>query len=169
MRRSRNLPAPCCIDERVARGAQLWRKPAVRTYDPVSASSLSGSRWPTVSEGPIVVLRHSTSKSAIKTIAPSHWHRVPTDRWRPRLRDGEEKRWLAAARARLGAVRAESHGDLLNRALRLPELEGLKGERGRPIQGAIADEGERLQAGIAYAGGARSPLLDVLFHNLKVP
>jgi hypothetical protein len=81
----------------------------------------------------------------------------------------EEKRWLAAARARLGAVRAESHGDLLNRALRLPELEGLKGERGRLIQGAIADEVERLQAGIAYAGGARSPLLDVLFHNLKVP
>jgi hypothetical protein len=81
----------------------------------------------------------------------------------------EEKRWLAAARARLGAVRPESRGDLLNRALRLPELEGLKGERGRLIQGAIADEVERLQAGIAYAGGARSPLLDVLFHNLKVP
>jgi hypothetical protein len=81
----------------------------------------------------------------------------------------EEKGWLAAARARLGAARVESHGDLLNRALRLPELDGLKGERGKLLQGAIADEVERLQAGIAYAGGARSPLLDVLFHNLKMP
>ena len=85
----------------------------------------------------------------------------------PALED--EKGWLAAARARLGSARAESHGDLLHRALRLPELEGLKGERGKLLHGAIADEVERLQAGIAYAGGARSPLLDVLFHQLKVP
>ncbi|MEO7735829.1 MAG: hypothetical protein ABIY55_33045 [Kofleriaceae bacterium] len=81
----------------------------------------------------------------------------------------EEKRWLDAARARLGAARVESYGGLLNRALRLPALEGLKGERGKQLQAAVADEVERLQAGIAYAGGARSPLLDVLFHNLKVP
>ena len=81
----------------------------------------------------------------------------------------DEKAWLAAARVRLGAARVESHGDLLNRALRLPELEALKGERGKLLQSAVADEVERLQAGIAFAGGARSPLLDVLFHNLKVP
>ncbi len=81
----------------------------------------------------------------------------------------EEKGWLAAARARLAAARASSHGDLLNRALRLPELESLKGERGKLLQGAIADEVERLQASIAYTGGARSPLLEVLFLNLKVP
>lgn len=81
----------------------------------------------------------------------------------------EEHGWLAAARARLAAVRVEAHGDLLDRALRLPELEGLKGERGKLLQGAIADEVERLQAGITVAGGPRSPLLDVLFHNLKVP
>ena len=81
----------------------------------------------------------------------------------------EENGWLAAARVRLGATRIESYGDLLNRALRLPELEGLKAERGKLLQAAVADEVERLQAGIAYAGGARSPLLDVLFHNLKVP
>jgi len=81
----------------------------------------------------------------------------------------EEKGWLAAARARLVAARVESHRDLLNRALRLPELAGLKGERGKLLQSAIADEVERLQAGIAYSGGARSPFLDVLFHNLKVP
>jgi len=81
----------------------------------------------------------------------------------------EEKQWLAAARARLGGVRAETHGDLLNRALRLPELEGMKGDRAKLIQDGIADRFERLQAGIAYAGGPRSPLLEMLFHNLKVP
>jgi hypothetical protein len=80
----------------------------------------------------------------------------------------EEKRWLDAARARLETARVAWQGDLLHRALRLPELEGLKGERGKLLQSAIADEVERLQAGIAYAGGARAPLLDVLFHNLKV-
>lgn len=81
----------------------------------------------------------------------------------------EEQGWLAAARARLAAARVESHGELLDRALRLPELEGLKAEQGKRLQGAIADEVERLQAGIAYVGGARSPVLDVLFVNLKVP
>jgi hypothetical protein len=81
----------------------------------------------------------------------------------------QEKGWLAAACARLQAARVEEHGDLLNRALRLPELEGAKGERGKLLQAAIADELERLQAGIAYVASARSPLLDVLFQNLKVP
>ncbi len=80
----------------------------------------------------------------------------------------EERGWLAAARARLGAARVEAHGDLLDRALRLPELESLKGERGKLLQGAIADEVERLQAAIVLAGSARSPLLEVLFQSLKV-
>ena len=81
----------------------------------------------------------------------------------------EEQGWLAAARARLEAAQVAAHGPLLDRALRLPELEGLKGERGKLLQAAIADELERLQAGIAFAGGVRSPLLDVLFHNFKMP
>jgi hypothetical protein len=81
----------------------------------------------------------------------------------------QEKEWLAAACARLGAARVEAHGELLNRALRLPELEGQKGERGKLLQVAIADELERLQASITYVGGARSPLLEMLFLNLKVP
>ncbi len=81
----------------------------------------------------------------------------------------EEQAWLAAAVARLSAVHVEAHGNLLDRALRLPELESLKGERGKLLQGAIADEVERLQAGITLVGGARSPLIDVLFQNLKVP
>jgi hypothetical protein len=81
----------------------------------------------------------------------------------------DEKAWLAAACARLASVASDAHRGLLDRAIRLPELEGQKGERGKLLQGAVADEVERLQAGIAYAGGARSPLLDVLFLNLKIP
>ncbi|MDQ3369869.1 MAG: hypothetical protein M3680_31005 [Myxococcota bacterium] len=80
-----------------------------------------------------------------------------------------EKAWLAAAVARLAAAQVESHGKLLDRALRLPELESVKGERGKLLQAAIADEVERLQAAITLVGGARSPLIEVLFLNLKVP
>ncbi|HET9622280.1 MAG TPA: hypothetical protein VFP84_12995 [Kofleriaceae bacterium] len=79
-----------------------------------------------------------------------------------------EKAWLAAARDRLATARPDAHGALLDRALRLPELDGLKDERGKLLQGAIADEIERLQAGIAFAGGARSPLLDALFQGFKL-
>ncbi|HEY0195266.1 MAG TPA: hypothetical protein VGC42_29325 [Kofleriaceae bacterium] len=82
---------------------------------------------------------------------------------------GDEARWLDAARTRLGSVRIDALGALLVRGLRLPELEGQKAERGKLLQGALADDVEKLQAGIAYAGGSRSPLLDVLFHNLKLP
>ena len=80
-----------------------------------------------------------------------------------------ERGWLAAARERLASAVASSYGDLLDRALRLPELESLKGERGKLLQAAIADEVERLQGAIAAAGTARSPLLEVLFKDLKVP
>lgn len=79
----------------------------------------------------------------------------------------DEQAWLAAARARLGGVVVD--GALLDRALRLPELEAQKGERGKLMQGAIADGLERLQAGIAHVGGPRSPLLEILFQNLKLP
>jgi hypothetical protein len=77
-----------------------------------------------------------------------------------------ERGWLAAARERLPRQR---FGSLLDRALRLPELESLKSEHGKRLQVAIADEVERLQGAIALAGTARSPLLEVLFHNLKMP
>ncbi len=80
-----------------------------------------------------------------------------------------ERGWLAAARERLAAVEVNSYGSLLDRALRLPELESLKGEHGKRLQGAIADEVERLQGAITHAGTARSPLLEVLFLNLKIP
>ena len=81
----------------------------------------------------------------------------------------EELRWLEAARARLATVSVTSQRALLDRALRLVELESLKPERGKHLQVAVADEIERLQAGIGFTGGARSPLLEVVFANLKVP
>ncbi len=81
----------------------------------------------------------------------------------------QEQGWLAAARERLATVRGTSYRELLDRALRLPELESLKSEHGKRLQFAIADELERLQGAITHAGTARSPLLEVLFHNLKVP
>jgi hypothetical protein len=81
----------------------------------------------------------------------------------------DENRWLAAARERLAQASAGSYGGLLNRALRLPELDGLKDDRGKLLQAAIADEVERLHAAITLAANARSPLLDALFQNLKLP
>ena len=81
----------------------------------------------------------------------------------------DEKAWLAAANARLSGADVTSHGELLDRALRLRELEDVKGERGKLLQEAIANEVDRLQASITLAGGARSPLMDVIFGNFKVP
>ena len=78
-----------------------------------------------------------------------------------------EQAWLAAAQRRLAGLAVEK--DLLSRALRLPELVAMKAERGKLLQLAVAEEVERLQAAITLAGGARSPLLDTLFLDLKVP
>lgn len=80
----------------------------------------------------------------------------------------EEKAWVALAVKRLAAVK-EPTGDLLVRALRVPELEPMKGEQSRVLQGAAVDALERLQAGIVYAGGQRSPLLEALYFKLKLP
>jgi hypothetical protein len=77
-----------------------------------------------------------------------------------------ERGWISVARQRMPAG---SYGELLDRAVRLPELEKLKGERGKLMQGAVADEVERLQAAIVLAGTERSPLYEVVFGNLKMP
>jgi hypothetical protein len=80
----------------------------------------------------------------------------------------EEKAWLEMGRARLARAR-EGIGDLLIRAVRLDELESMRGDRARVLQGEAVDALERLHAGIAFAGGPRSPLNEVLFLNVKVP
>jgi len=81
----------------------------------------------------------------------------------------DEKTWLDAARQRLAGARRDDDGALILRALRLPELEPARRERARHLQGAIVDALERLQAGIAYAGGSGAPLLDLLYGAVKLP
>lgn len=80
----------------------------------------------------------------------------------------EEKAWLETARQRLATAR-EGIGDLLTRVLRLPELEGVKEDQARILQGAAVDAVERLHAGISFAGGARAPLIEALYGKLKIP
>lgn len=78
----------------------------------------------------------------------------------------EEKAWLATARARLAV---DFDPKLLVRGLRLADLDIYHNERGKLLQIAIADEVERLEAAITFVSGGRSPLLDTLFLDLKVP
>jgi hypothetical protein len=80
----------------------------------------------------------------------------------------EEKAWLAAGRERLARAR-EGIDDLPIRALRLPEIVPIRGERARALQAGAVDALERVHAGIALAGGARSPLLEVLAGSMKPP
>jgi hypothetical protein len=83
---------------------------------------------------------------------------------RPGLTD--EKSWLEAARQTVARARNDI-GDLLTRVLRLPELESMRGEHVRGLQGAAVDATEQLQAAIVAAGGERSPLIETLFRNTK--
>ena len=85
-----------------------------------------------------------------------------------RERFADEKAWLAAARSRLAAACSEIEGDLLVRVLRLPELEPIKGDHGRTLQGAAVDALEHLHASITFAGGPRAPLLEALYYKLKI-
>lgn len=80
----------------------------------------------------------------------------------------EEKAWLEAARRRVAPAR-EGTGDLLVRVLRLPELEPVRPERVRALQGAAVDALEHLHAAITFAGGPRTPLLEALYFKLKIP
>lgn len=85
---------------------------------------------------------------------------------RPALK--EERAWLDAGRARLARAR-EGIGDLLDRALRLEELQSMRRGRSRELQGEVVDALERVEAGIAFAGSPRSPLIEALFLNVKLP
>ncbi|WP_394824844.1 hypothetical protein [Pendulispora albinea] len=83
----------------------------------------------------------------------------------PELAD--EAAWLEVARQRIARARGEL-GDLLTRVLRLPELEPLRGERGRTLQDAALDAAERLHKVIRKAAGGRSPVIDVLYMNMDL-
>ncbi|MCA2981838.1 MAG: hypothetical protein INH41_27480 [Myxococcaceae bacterium] len=80
----------------------------------------------------------------------------------------DEKGWLMLATDRLAAARSEL-GDLNERAMRLPELEGAREEHARALQGSCVDAIERLQAGITFVSGTRAPLLEALFGKVKLP
>ncbi len=79
-----------------------------------------------------------------------------------------EKEWLTQAVDRLEAAR-EGVGDVLRRAMRLPELESLREDHARSLQQTAVDAVERLQAGITFHAGARAPILEALFGKLKYP
>lgn len=80
----------------------------------------------------------------------------------------EEKAWLDTAMQRVATARA-GIGDLLTRVLRLPELESLREEHARTLQGAAVDAVERLHAGITFAAGSRAPIIEALYGKLKLP
>lgn len=79
-----------------------------------------------------------------------------------------EKSWLAAACERAAPARRETD-DLLVRVIRLPELESVRPERLRILQGLVVDALEHLHAAITFVGSARSPLLEALYFKLKIP
>ena len=81
----------------------------------------------------------------------------------------EERGWIDLARARLAAAYTGTATDLRLRALRIPELETLKGEHSRDVQGAVVDALEHLHAAITFAGGPRAALLEALYYKLKIP
>lgn len=80
----------------------------------------------------------------------------------------EEKAWLETARQRVAAART-GVGDLLNRVLRLPELEPVREDHARILQGAAVDAVERLHAGITFSAGSRAPIIEALYGKLKIP
>lgn len=80
----------------------------------------------------------------------------------------EEAAWIEAARRRLAEARGES-GALLTRVVRLPELASLRASRGRAMQAAVADAVEGVERSVRAAGGERSPVLEALFRNMKLP
>lgn len=80
----------------------------------------------------------------------------------------EEKEWLGIAIERLAAAR-EGLGDVLARAMRLPELAPLRADYARTLQQAAVEAVEHLEAGISFHAGARSPLVEALYAKLKLP
>lgn len=80
----------------------------------------------------------------------------------------DEAAWLDAARRRIARARG-AIGDLLTRALVLPELASLRAERSRALQGEVVDAIDGLQVAIATKIGERSPLIEAIHRNLKTP
>lgn len=82
---------------------------------------------------------------------------------------GDEKKWLESARKKLRKASEGTAPDLLIRTLRLPELESLRPEHARAVQGAVVDALEQVQASIVVVAGPRAALLEALYFKLKAP
>lgn len=80
----------------------------------------------------------------------------------------DEKDWLTQAQHKVTQAR-EGLGPLGSKLLRLPELEPVREEHARTLQGEAVDAVERLQAGITFHVGSRAPLLEALYGKLKLP
>ncbi len=80
----------------------------------------------------------------------------------------DEKDWLTQAQRKVAEAR-EGLGPLGSTLLRLPELEPVREEHARTLQGEAVDAVERLQAGITFHAGSRAPLLEALYGKLKLP
>ena len=81
----------------------------------------------------------------------------------------DEKAWLDTARARLREATDGTSSDLLVRTLRLPELETIRPEHARAVQGLVIDALEQLHAAIVVVAGPRAALLEALYFKLKIP
>ena len=81
----------------------------------------------------------------------------------------EEKAWLDTARGRLRGASEGTASDLLIRTLRLPELEAIRPEHARAVQGLVVDALEQLHAAIVVVAGPRAALLEALYFKLKIP
>jgi hypothetical protein len=80
-----------------------------------------------------------------------------------RIQTAEERGWLETAAARL---RTTIDLSVLERSLRLPELRALHGDLSKKFQGEAVDAVDGLLAALTKLN-ERSPLIEVLFRNLK--
>ena len=79
-----------------------------------------------------------------------------------------EKTWLQQA-VDLISTSTEGVKALVKSAVKLPELAQLREEHAQEFQNAVIDAVEKLQGGITFQHGSRSPLLEALFGTLKLP
>jgi hypothetical protein len=85
--------------------------------------------------------------------------------WAGRRDRDEERSWLEAGRRRIAAARAGS-SDVLDRALRLPELHAQRGDLVKQLQVAAVDSVDALLSAIT-ALNERSPLIEAIYGKLK--
>jgi hypothetical protein len=80
-----------------------------------------------------------------------------------------EQRWLDEAAKRVDLAR-EGIAVVMERAVRLPELESLREEQAAVLQEAWVDVVERLLAGITFHAGSRAPVIEALIPpKVKLP